>query len=478
MPISDSNPSNTNFRESEAYQDALRFLYSRIDYERVPKMPYAQKDLNLARMRRLLELLGDPQRNSRIIHIAGTKGKGSTTSLLSAAFAAANLRCASYTSPHLHFFEERFSLNNEACDPEVLIELLKPVRVAAEQMDGDSLGSPTFFEIATAIAFLFFQHHNVDVAILEVGLGGRLDSTNVCDPLVAVITSISFDHTKQLGNTLALIAGEKAGIIKHGVPIVSGAQHPEAASVIESVAHDHDAPLYRLRHEFDYRNYVPHRSDAEQARADFLLPSPTGTSSDGPRELMGVDVRLPGEHQAANAAVALAAMSCLPEDLQLSEEAIRTGFSQARCAARIEVVSRKPLTIIDAAHNVASIEALVDVLQTTYADHPMLLVMGATRGKDVEGMLERLLPQFCQIVCTQYESNPRAVDAEKLANMARKIASNRQLPVVDHINQVVSPTAAWETALKIAEPGQLICITGSFFIAAELRELIADRSQA
>ena len=470
MVPSDYRPDSDSIRHSAEYRSALDFLFERIDYERVPKMPYTNRDLHLGRIRQLLALLGDPHLQTKIIHIAGTKGKGSTTALLGAIFGEAGLRCGSYTSPHLHFIEERFCLNNVPCSPATLIELLTPVREAARRMDSDDpLGSPTYFEIATAIAFLFFVQQQVDIAVLEVGLGGRLDSTNVCQPLVSLITSISFDHTKQLGNTLAKIAGEKAGIIKPRIPVVSGATHPEARAVIENVAREQGSPLWQLGVDFDVADYRPpsggqvHGSCQFRADASIELPA-----------LEKVSLGLPGEHQAANAAVALAALMRLPSELRPDATAIHAGLANARCPARIEVVLEDPKTIVDSAHNVASVSALVAYLKDAYPDRRRTLLLATTKGKDVKGMLAVLLPAFAQVICTRYENNPRGNEAEQLCELATTTADAMQLPVANSITYRATPAEAWQATLQSCEPDDLICVTGSFFIAAEIRELLRE----
>lgn len=468
MVPSDYQPEYDSIRHSADYRSALDFLFERIDYERVPKMPYTNRDLHLGRVRKLLSLLGDPHLQTKIIHIAGTKGKGSTTAILSAIFGASGLRCGSYTSPHLHFIEERFCLNNVPCSPATLLELLAPVREAAERMDADdALGGPTYFEIATAIAFLFFVQQQVDIAVLEVGLGGRLDSTNVCQPLVSLITSISFDHTKQLGNTLGKIAREKAGIIKPGIPVVSGATHPEARAVIENVAREQGSSIWQLGVDFDVADYRPPSDDQVHGRfsirAKESIKLPVWEN---------IGLGLPGEHQAANAAVALAALMHLPADLQPNLNSIQTGLAGVQCPARIEMVLNEPRTIVDSAHNVASIKALVTHLKDAFPDRRRTLLLATTKGKDVRGMLAILLPAFDRVICTQYQNNPRGNDARQLCNLARTIATEMQLPVANAITFQASPAEAWRATLQLTEPHDLICVTGSFFIAGEIRELL------
>lgn len=464
MELTSANSEMVDVRQASRYQKALGFLFDRINHELATRMPYSRRDLNISRMRRLLELLGDPHRKSKVIHIAGTKGKGSTAAFLTAAFVAAGKRCGSYTSPHLQHIEERFCIDGKPCSPETLIELIELARPAVVEMDDNyEGGGPTYFEIATAIAFQLFVQTKVDVAILEVGLGGRLDSTNVCHPMISAITSISFDHMKQLGNTLAEIAGEKAGIIKSGIPVISGVVNDEAKFVIVAKSAERNSALLQRGVDFGFENYRPSKDEYLLCQADLM-------GLDGSK-LEAVELGLPGEHQAANASVALAVLQSLPGDLQPDDEAIRQGFSAVRCLARIEIIGHRPTTIVDAAHNVASAKALVDVLQSTFVTRRRHLLLGATRGKDVVGMLRLLLPQFEHVVCARYENNPRGYDAEALCKLAEETKKELGLNNVNSITHYESPEHAWRKIRELSDPSDLICVTGSFFIASEVRQL-------
>ena len=469
MELIAADKQKADIRQTTQYQDALAFLFGRINYELVSRMPYSGRDLNLSRMRRLLELLGDPHRKLKVIHIAGTKGKGSTAAFLNAAFVAAGKRCGCYTSPHLHHIEERFCIDGKPCPPKIFLELIEQVRPAVVEIDADSEGrGPTYFEIATAIAFLFFDQQQVDVAIVEVGLGGRLDSTNVCVPMLCAITSISFDHMKQLGSTLAEIAGEKAGIIKTGVPVVCGVDNDEAESVIAAKAKASNATILQRDVDFGFDHYRPSRDEHSFCRVDLI-------GLDGSR-FEDVELGLPGEHQAANASVALAVLQSAPLKLRPDEAAIRRGFADVRCSARVEVIAHNPTTIVDAAHNVASVKALVGVLRSTFVNRRRHLLLGATKGKDVAGMLRLLLPQFEYVVCAQYQNNPRGYDAEALCKLAQKTSTELGLKA-NAITYCDSPHQAWSKIRELGDASDLICVTGSFFIASEVRELVLSQVQ-
>jgi dihydrofolate synthase / folylpolyglutamate synthase len=245
-----------------ARQAAIDWLMGRINYERVSVIPYQERQLKLDRMRQLLTRLGQPDAGMKIIHVAGTKGKGSTSAMMAAMLTAAGYRTGVFSSPHLERIEERFSVDGEPCSAEELVSLVDRMRPIVAAMDeeaaaeGDPADGPTYFEVTTAMALVHFVERQVDAAVLEVGLGGRLDSTNVCLPAVSVITSISLDHTKQLGNTLAAIAREKAGIIKPGVPVVCGVTEAEPQAVIAAIAREHGCRLIQLENDFGFE-YSP-----------------------------------------------------------------------------------------------------------------------------------------------------------------------------------------------------------------------------
>lgn len=360
--------------------------------------------------------------------------------------------------------------------PEETAALVSRVRSAAEEMDRQGAAAnppelgPTYFEITTAMALLHFVRHGVDAAVLEVGLGGRLDSTNVCRPHVSVITSISYDHTKQLGKTLEAIAREKAGIVKPGVPLVSGVADPGPRDVVREVCRAQGAPLVELGTDFTFRYGPPRRLETAPAlgRLDFDQRGPRGAWG-----CPGVELSLLGRHQGANAAVALAAVHELRRaGWAISEEACRKALRELAWPARCEVVARRPAVVVDAAHNVASVEALLAALDESFRVRRRLLVFAATRDKDVAGMLARLLDKFDTVVFTRYQDNPRGVPPGALRRLAARM-TGRQYPVV------VSPAEAWDAVRAEATADDLICVTGSFFIAAQmLREIGARPASA
>lgn len=455
--------------ETTQYEAALAFLWQRIDYERALAVSYSEREYKLDRMRELLARLGDPQTGLPIVHVAGTKGKGSTAAMAAAVLRAGGYRAGLYSSPHLHAIEERMAIDGQNCPrPEFarLVERLRPIvesmDAAAARVPGEC--GPTYFELTTALALMHFADRRVDAAVLEVGMGGRLDSTNVCQPLVSVITSISFDHTKQLGDTLALIAGEKAGIIKPGVPVVSGVLPDEPREVIEAVSRNAGSRLVQLGRDFDYRYRPALAHDRSDERPQFDYCSHHGNGS-GERDWRAIELNLLGRHQAANAAVALAALEQLGQHgFRIEEPAVRAALKGVRWPARVEVVGRRPTIVIDAAHNLASAAALIETLDESFAPERRILVFASTKEKDLRGMLGLLLPRCEHTIFTRYLNNPRYVPPEELAELAAELGFSCQL--------AADPASAWQQVRQLARPNDLICVTGSFFIAAEMRDEI------
>jgi dihydrofolate synthase/folylpolyglutamate synthase len=502
---------------------AMRFLVGRIDYERTRSMPYDPHQLGLGRMRQLLDLLGGPDRGLAIIHVAGTKGKGSTSAMIAAALSAAGLRTGLFTSPHLDRVEERMRIDGQPCTPQELAELVELVQPAVETMDrglgirdwglenggrsavggaqpacppipnpqspiSNPCSSPTFFEITTAMALAFFARQQAHAAVLEVGLGGRLDATNVCSPRLSVITSISFDHTQQLGDSLAAIAREKGGIIKPGVPVVSGVTEAEPREVIRHICRQRDCRLIERGTDFDFE-YEPPRH-LENADGCGLLRyragNERGTLGHRPgtmqrwSALAGMvahgggrpfALRLPGRHQAANAALAITSLEELGRTgWDVPEEAVRRALSELVWPARVEVVARRPAVVVDAAHNVASIRALLETLQESFAARRRILIFAASRDKDHRGMIARLPGSFDEILWTRYRDNPRAVPPEELQALAVELGQPRWPVYPDS-------AAAWEAARRLASAEDLIVAAGSFFLAAEVRRLAINPIQ-
>ncbi len=445
------------------YEHVLDFWAERTNYESIG-LPTDPRAFSLDRMHSLLRHLGHPEQRLKIIHVAGTKGKGSTSAMLASILRQAGYRTGLFTSPHLVYVEERVQVDGQPISRADLTQCMRRVARAVEAVESEHRSGTTFFEIITALGFLHFAEVRADFAVVEVGLGGRLDSTNVCTPLVSVITSISLDHVLQLGNTLPAIATEKAGIIKPGRPVISGATHPEAAEVISQIASERGVPLATLGVDFQFR-YRPGRVSNTQQ----IQPRVTVTVQNE----IWPELELPlfGEHQAANAAIAIACVSELRRNgVFIPLEAVRDGLAQVQWPARLEIVSQSPLVVLDCAHNVASIQAAVEALKTTFSSSRQGLIFACSRDKDWQGMLAELVPRFQRVWFTRYANSARSAQPEELAAFWQQCGGGS-------CEVVSTPAEALHAAQAWAQPDDLICGLGSVFLAGELRSAIPAKTE-
>ena len=424
-----------------AYNKALDYLYSFVDYSLKHISELAKAEFNLDRMFALMEELGNPQNKYPIIHVAGTKGKGSVGALCASALRAAGYTAGLYTSPHLIDYCERIQINGEPISHEFMVELVEEIKPAVAKIP-----KLTTFEITTALGFLAFAKKGVNAAAIEVGLGGRLDATNIVMPKVSVITSLSYDHMAVLGDTLAKIAGEKAGIIKQGVPVVSSPQKEEALEVLERVAKSRECPFLLVGKDVEFE-CLESSLDGQSLRITDDLRHST----------LDLQIPLLGAHQIENAAIAYAALKT--SGIPVSDEAIQKGFSQVKWHARFEVLRRKPPVIIDSAHNRDSAFRLRQALDEYFPEIPAILIFCALEDKDVSGMLEELKPRLEKVVATRAD-HPRAPSAEWAADQVR----NAGIPV-----EAVTPVAsALERALELAGDQKIVLSAGSVAFAGEV----------
>lgn len=429
---------NRGMDTEKAYNLALDYLYSFVDYSLKHVSELAKADFSLDRMFALMDALGNPQAKYPIIHVAGTKGKGSTSALCASALTAAGYKVGLYTSPHLEDYVERIQINGSPLTHEGLAALVDEVKPAVARVP-----KLTTFEITTAIAFLAFAQQNVDAAVIEVGLGGRLDATNVVTPRVSVITSLSMDHIAVLGDTLAKIAGEKAGIIKEGIPVVTSPQKAEALEVIERVASERNAPLTIVGKDVTFQS----QSASLDGQTFILHPSSFILS-----------IPLLGSHQLTNAATAYAALKA--SGLDVSDDAIQKGFSQVKWPARFEVARREPPVIFDSAHNDDSFARLRETLETYFPERPVYLILGASEDKNLAGMLREMKPKIRKLIVTRAD-HPRALEVEKIQSLADAL----EVP-----NEAAVPvSAALARALELsALDGSIVLSAGSMFVTAEV----------
>lgn len=470
------------------YQQALDYLYSFIAGERGSQRP--PPELNLVRTAALLEALGQPQRAFPCVVVAGTKGKGSTCAMLEAVARAAGLRVGLWTSPHLHSYRERIQVDRRPIGPGELARLVAMVRPHVEAVTQATGGPPVTFAIGFALALRHFADAGVDLAVLEVGLGGRFDSANVVNPILSVITSISYDHLEVLGHTLAEIAWQKAGIMRPGAPAITIAQPPEALAALTSYAAEVGAELVVV----DYR---PQPTD-HGPRADGAGTEPRATPgglSDTPRGLSAsaaglsggrpalalvpagggrwrvtgpVRTSLPGAYQRDNALLSAGAALLLRRaGLPIGDEAIRAGLAGARWPGRMEVVAGEPPIVLDGAHNGDSARRLVESLGELFPARRVVLVFGTSRDKDLPRILAELMPTASAVVLT-HSLHPRS--QADLSWLRERVAP--LLPPGAPLEVREDVPEALHAAQALAGPGDAICVTGSLFIVAAAREAL------
>lgn len=419
------------------YRQSVDFLYGLQKHGIKPGLDTIQS---------LLEGLGHPERRYPSVHVGGTNGKGSTAAMTAAVLQAAGYRVGLYTSPHLMEFRERIRINGDMIPEARVAALTDCIRAVS-----GTPREPTFFEFTTALAFRYFAETGVDVAVVEVGLGGRFDATNVLSSSATAITNVALDHQEYLGETIGAIAYEKAGIIKPGVPVVVGRVSDEAWAVISRVAEERGAPLRRLHDAFTVEGHSPARFLYRGMRASYA----------------GLACPLPGRHQLDNAACALALLETVSErGLPVTELAVRTGLQAVQWEGRLETVESRPRVVLDGAHNPAAAAVVAEYVADIRRDQPgarVILVWGMMRDKDREEFLDCLLPHVDDIVVTQARI-PRAAGAEELAAVVGTRGRAAQVRP--------DPAEAIRLARQLATPGDLILITGSLILVGEAKAIL------
>lgn len=437
------------------FEQSLARLERLANYEINRAVPYTPGTFDLGRMRELMARLGDPQQDYPTVHIAGSKGKGSTAAMTEAMARSAGYRTGLYISPHLHSFGERIQVSGAPVSEEEFAGLVDELLPHAEAVPGI-----TWFELITALAFLHFARQRVDLAVIEVGLGGRLDATNVITPVASIITSLSYEHTAWLGDTLAQIAFEKAGIIKPNVPAISAPQADEALAVIERVCGERAAPLILVGRDWLLRPGPIHeRGQMFEARCPDALPEAAAAAGWRPGAWLRFDLPLIGRHQIINAGCALAAVvQATAAGRPVSVDAAAAGLRGVRWPGRGEVLARDPLVVADGAHNGDSARRLVEMLAEWFPGQRWTLIVGTLSDKDHAAILRELAPFASHLLLTRARSI-RATDPDLLAEIARRLGVDAGI--------VDSVPAALEKALSF---GEAVCLTGSLTIAAEARE--------
>lgn len=465
-------PSN---EPSAAFAEAVSFFEDRVNFELYKSLPYHELESRLDRLASVLDQIGGPQRKLLTVHVGGTKGKGSTCAMIASVLQESGYSVGLFCSPHVETFLERFVISGERCRPEEFTEITFWLRDRLREIDPAIGEWLTFFELSVLFAFVFFERHNVDVAVLEVGLGGRLDATRVCNAQVTAITSISFDHVEQLGPSIEEITTEKSGIIKLEKPVLSSTRNPVARRIIAGQAAKMLSPAYFIDDHFP-------------VRTDLRLS-------------------MPGKHQLDNAALAEAVIRQLTPSLKpsqpgVSEETIRKGLEKVKLPVRVEVFEQtenQPTVIFDGAHNRSSLHALVKTIRHLYPQKRIHFVFGSSLEKDIEGMLMTILDVCSSLVLTQHSSNAKRFPAQGLLTIAlsllepslewmQEFSQTKQEEESDHhflidsvktaesgetgpkIEVIDSPFEAFRQTIETVNKNDVVCVVGSIFLTGEIRK--------
>ena len=440
-----------NFEDN--YKNALEYLYSFVDFSMQKVETYSPSRFKLERMVALVKSMGNPNLAFPSIHVAGTKGKGSVSAFCASTLREAGYRVGLYTSPHLDDYAERIQVDGEFISHADMVEMVEEIKPYVA-----GIPELTTFEITTALAFQYFARRRVDAAVIEVGLGGRLDATNVIVPEVSVITSISYDHTYLLGNTLTEIAREKSGIIKPGIVVVSSPQKEEARVVIEKVALDNKSQLIQVGRDITYEQ-ITHSLEGQT----FRIWSPWDREKDS----VILSIPLLGPHQVDNAATAYAALDIFNQNghnIELDD--ILGGFKKVFWPGRFEIVQLSPPIVLDCAHNRDSAYKLRLTLEEFFPDNKIILIFGASEDKDIQGMLAELMPLVKEMIFVK-SFHPRAIEPVKLVELIHPFG--HPYHIVEQIPD------ALEKGIEFADDNLVILVTGSIFVVAEARKYLEKK---
>ena len=440
------------------YNAALAYIEAFIDYERSPDFARQTRFYNLNRISLLLEQLGNPQEKLRIIHIAGSKGKGSTAALIASVLTRAGYKTGLFTSPHLITPRERCRIDDELISESDIASYIDKLRPAIDAVSASEFGRVSFFEIYTALAFSYFADKTTDFAVVEVGLGGRLDATNVVTPVTTVITPIGLEHTTILGETYGEIASEKAEIIKHGCPVALAPQHPEAQAVFEKIAKERNAPIVEgkdfIRSDFSTSTpRIVYNINGLPVAQHFDI----ATNSERYPQLT---VPLLGHHQFVNAVTAFAGLECLKrQGYVIPKASVYAGFRNVQWDGRIQQIKSAPIVVLDGAHSPVSMEALCRTIRESFRYDRMICVVSLMRDKNLTEIGNIVSKTADTVIATQVSDNPRVMPAETILNAwagtCRKVEACPE------------PEKAIAKALSDASPTDLICITGSLYLVGQ-----------
>jgi dihydrofolate synthase/folylpolyglutamate synthase len=429
------------------YSQAEDYLNSFVNYEQIPGISYAQPGYSLRHVEELLDRMVNPQLAARTIHIAGTKGKGSVAVMIAQVLSGSGYKTGLYTSPHLHTLRERISIDGSLISEADFATTMDEVKPFVESLKEDANFSQlTYFEALTALTFAYFKKKQVEFQVLEVGLGGRLDATNVARPVVCIITPISLDHTQILGNTIGEIAREKAGIIKSGCWVVLSLQPEEAASVITDICCEKEAKVVQVG-----KDVIWHKIGGDLDQQSLVIEGRTSKYQ--------VSIPLLGDYQLENAAAAVAALEILSsEGFAISAANINQGLARVKWPGRFQILQQNPTVLVDGAHNVDSMRGLVSNIKAYFSYKRIFLVFGTSCDKDIPGIVNELVPLSPQVIVTR-TAHSRAAPLSTLAAEFTKRGIN--IETSETVNEAIS------RALSLADKTDIICVTGSLFVVAE-----------
>ena len=440
----------------KTFSSAVTYLLEQTDFERMRVVQYDEDTFKLDRMRDMLDELGNPQEQVQMVHVAGTVGKGSTIEMLTSMLRGNGYAVGKYTSPHLIDIRERIVVNDEMISEEEFTEIVAEVVAAAKKR---SL-TPTFFELITAVSFKYFAEKAVDIAVIETGLGGRLDSTNVINPILTLITQIDLDHTHILGDTLEEIAKEKAGIFKKSTPAISCQQNEAVVNVLRSSAEETMCDLELLGDEIEFSlRFVTSNQGVPQNRICVITPE---------TQFMHTPVPLKGAQQARNCGLALAAICKLKTlGFNFEDAALYESLGKSVIDGRMELAWDKPKILIDGAHNPSSLQSLIKCIGAHIPYDSMVCVFGCCADKDVNGMLRELSLGADKIIFTKSHGNPRAAEPRTLQRQFAEI-SGKMTQIADTLGE------ALEIAARATNRDDLICVTGSFYLVGDAKKHLAE----